>query len=107
MTNQNTGKIEEALKVGAETLELVARAQADKGVRSYSAALHAAACGIAFEKAIQGGLEPTRANMTALFHALYNHSAWRQKFTKMKLFPEAKGLHSSADLLAELSEEGV
>lgn len=101
--------IQDAIKMGGETLELVAKAQADKGVRAYSAAIHAAACGIAFAKAMEGGLAPSRENMTALFHALYNHSAWRQKFSgEGKIFPEAsKRPSSSADLLKELTEEGV
>lgn len=99
---------EDGIKILAETMELVARAQADKGVKVYTAATHAAGVGIGMSKALQAGMEPSRENMTALFHAGYNHSAWRQKFEKAGIFPTAaKRPASSDDLLKELAEEGV
>lgn len=98
-----------ALKNAAETMKLGAQVQKDEGRTAYKAEMHAALAGHAMAKELAAGLEPTAGNLAAMFHALYNHSAWRQKFEKDGIFPKAeeRAKGGLADLLSELEEEGA
>lgn len=102
--------IKKALEKLAETLTQAAQFAKDKGATTYTAEMHASACGLAMRVIFhpkQGeALEPTNANYAAVFHAAYNHSAWRQKFEKAKLFPK-KEERTFGGLMAELEEEGI
>lgn len=89
----------------AETMMLVAQALKDRGATSYKAEMHVTAMAIAIEKVVKAGMEVSRENMTAVIHALYNHSAWRQKFEKAGVF--AKAGDRTGDILAAMQEEGV
>lgn len=94
--------IDQALAKADETLRAAAVYQSrDKGAKSYTAEMHSQAVGLAMRQVFApkegSGLEPlapTTANYTTMFHALYNHSAWRQKFEK-------KGKDGSAPLFAK------
>ena len=107
-------KIEVALKKVDETMQLCARHYADVGVKVYSADKHTNAAGLALKKVLApaaladgtpaDAVELTSANLAMLFHALYNHSAWRQKFEKAGLF-EKKSERTVGDAIAELEEE--
>jgi len=101
--------INDAIKSAAETMKLGAQVQKDKGRTAYKAKMHAALAGYAMAKELAAGLEPTAENLAALFHALYNHSAWRQKFEDAGIFPKAKERAKGdlADLLSELEDEGA
>lgn len=91
-----------------EVMLLGAKAFKDKGYGSYEARLHAALMGKAIAQAVEQGMEANESNLAALSHALYNHSAWRQKFEKEGIFQKAAAKQSGLDnLLAELKEEGV
>lgn len=94
----------------AKVMESAARAFADKGKKMWTTEMHSAAAGLAISKVQAEQAEgPLDAGaLGALFHALYNHSAWRQKFTKLGIFAEsAKRVSSLGGLLDELNEEGV
>jgi len=69
-----------AMKVAAEASGLVPH---------YSAKKHSGAAGKYIAKVVEEGLTLDAMAATLLFHSLANHSAWRQKFTKMGIFPEA------------------
>lgn len=105
MVNQDMKKV---LDKAAERMELCAKHFKDKGASAYTAALHSSAAGIAIARAFEGddALELTPKNVTTLFHALYNHSAWRQKWEKAGLF--AKASERSLDgLVEDLDSEGI
>lgn len=97
-----------ALEKLNEILTLAAQAAKDKNLTTYTAEMHANACGIAMRVIFapkQGvGLPQTNENYAAVFHAAYNHSAWRQKFEKAKLFPKKEDRNVST-LVNELAEE--
>lgn len=94
----------DAISKAGSTMELAARSFKDKGRTHYSADLHYGAMGFAMAQQIKGGLEPSAENMAALAKALANHSAWRQKWEKLQLFPKA-GPKAAEDIMAELREE--
>lgn len=94
----------DAVSNAAKTMELAARSFKDKGRTHYSADLHYTAMGYAMNKQFEGGLEPTNANYAALCKSLANHSAWRQKFEKLELFPKA-GVKAVENIMAELESE--
>ena len=98
--------LQDAITMAGTTLELSARAFKDKGFESYEAKCHAAACGRAIAKAIGGGMEPNQANLGGLFQAIYNHSAWRQKFEKLGIYTKAGDKVASQSLAEMLEEEG-
>lgn len=85
-------------------MELAARSFKDKGRTHYSADLHYGAMGFAMAQQLKGGLEGSATNMAALSKALANHSAWRQKWEKLELFPKA-GPKTAENVIAELEEE--
>jgi len=99
---------QQALKKCDETLRLAAQHWKDKGARAYTAEMHSTACGLAmrqvFFPANGEAFEPTATNVADVFHALYNHSAWRQKFEKAGLFPKKED-RSAVSLMQELEEE--
>ncbi len=105
--------LEKALSKASEIMVNAATHYAkDKGEKQYTAVLHARSAGYAMrvvfapKDAAADKLEFTTENSIAVFHALYNHSAWRQKFEgeKYKLF--AKKEKVSVDTYAgELEEE--
>lgn len=67
----------------------IAKASTDLGtVPHYSAKKHSGAAGKYLAKVVGEGLVLDAMAATLLFHSLANHSAWRQKFTKAKIFPE-------------------
>ncbi len=83
--------LEYALKKASEILYLAAERQAkDKKAQAYTAAIHSEGVGYAMRVLFHpkddaaDRLEPSTKNFIAVFHALYNHSAWRQKFEKGK-----------------------
>lgn len=92
------------IATAAGDLELAARHFKDKGATSYTAELHASACGFAIAKTLKAGMEVNSANCGALFHALYNQSAWRQKFEKAGIFAKV-GERSLESLVDSLEEE--
>lgn len=100
--------ITEALTKCDETLRLAAQFQKDKGATVYTAEMHCTACGLAMRQVLfpksGDALEATSTNIGTLFHALYNHSAWRQKFEKAKLFPK-KEERSLTTAMEELEAE--
>ena len=68
----------------------IAKAATDGGlVPHYSAKKHSGAAGKYIAQCVAEGLKMDSMAATLLFHSLANHSAWRQKFTKAKIFPEA------------------
>ena len=68
----------------------IAKAATDGGlVPHYSAKKHSGAAGKYLAECVKDGLVLDAMAATLLFHSLANHSAWRQKFTKGKIFPEA------------------
>jgi hypothetical protein len=111
--------IQEMIKKAGDTMTLAAQAFADRGQKAYTTEMHAACAGKAISNAIQelpddpvvddAGNEIGKATVVAaLFHALYNQSAWRQKFEKAKVFePATKRATTFEGLMAELDEEGV
>lgn len=85
----------------------------DKGATAWTAELHSTAAGLALRAVFQPkegqGLEASATNYGKLFHALYNHSAWRQKFEKgtderPALFKK-KEERGATSLMQELEEE--
>jgi hypothetical protein len=106
------------IKKAGDTMTLAAQAFADRGQKSYTTEMHAACAGKAIES-VQAAKEAAQAGQTerkpltaaefaALFHALYNQSAWRQKFEKAGVFAAAtKRATTFEGLMAELDEEGV
>lgn len=94
----------DAISKAGATMELAARSFKDKGRTHYSADLHYGAMGFAVAQQIKDGLEPSATNMAAMSKALANHSAWRQKFEKLDLFPKA-GPKTAENVIAELEEE--
>lgn len=99
--------LEKAKDAAAKDMELIATSYKDKGKLTYTAELHCEAVGFVMRKAFfpksGDALEPTSANFAAMVHALYNHSAWRQKWEKKKLFAkkEARTFETSMDELEE------
>lgn len=101
-------QINEAIRKSSEEMFLGAKAFKDKGYTAYEARLHAALVGRIIANRLNDGMQANDKNFAALFHALYNHSAWRQKFEKEGIFPKAGAKESGLDnLLASLDEEGV
>lgn len=96
--------IKEAQGIAADNMTLVARHYKDKGVTAWSAQHHSLAVGLATQKAIAGGLESNAGNYAALYQTLGNHSAWRQKFEKLDIFPKAMDRTVDASM-KELEEE--
>lgn len=86
-------------------------------VPSYRAKAHSAAAGRVIAHLLTNGedeVEANAANMTVLFHSLANHSAWRQKFEGLGVFPRsesakekdpAKAQDKVAKLMAELAKQ--
>jgi hypothetical protein len=118
--------IQEMIKKACETMQLAAQAFADRGQKSYTTEMHAACAGKAINiimqdraREIGDEIEKSQAcasvtvtlsaaELAALFHALYNQSAWRQKFEKAGIFAAAtKRATTFEGLMAELDEEGV
>lgn len=67
----------------------IAKASEEMGtVPHYSAKKHSGAAGRYLAQVVAEGLVLDAMAATLLFHSLANHSAWRQKFTKAKIFPE-------------------
>jgi hypothetical protein len=113
--------IQEMIKKAGDTMTLAAQAFADRGQKSYTTEMHAACAG----KAIAGvqaakvkeltdsaqsdtDMLLTAAELAAMFHALYNQSAWRQKFEKAGVFAAAtKRATTFEEYAAQLDEEGV
>jgi hypothetical protein len=105
------------IKKASETMTLAAQAFADRGQKSYTTEMHAACAGKALESVQREMIAKTpegerqvlnAAELAALFHALYNQSAWRQKFEKAGVFAAAtKRATTFEGLMAELDEEGV
>lgn len=102
-------QIKDAIAKAAEIMKLAAQHGKDKGKIAWAAEDHATAAGYCLRvvfhpKDGKDALEPTAANYAAMFHALYNHSAWRQKFEKDGIFAKA-GERSLASTVSELEEE--
>ena len=101
-------QVNEAIRKSSEEMFLGAQAFKDKGYKAYEAKLHAALVGRCLAKRISEGMEPNDKNLGAMFHALYNHSAWRQKFEKKGIFEKASAKDDGLDnLLASLEDEGL
>lgn len=96
--------IQDAITNAGATMELAARSFKDKGRKHYSADLHYGAMGFAMAKEVKAGLVPDATNLAAMSKALGNHSAWRQKWEKLGLFPKA-GPAAAENVIAELEEE--
>ena len=102
--------MEDALKKAGEVLGLAAKAAKDRGVVAWTADEHVRACGYIIRVLFHpkdpeaAKLEPTAANYAAVFHAVYNQSAWRQKFEKDGIF-EKKAAKSYDNAMQELEEE--
>ena len=102
-----TMTIKEALAKLADTLEKAARHYKDKGKLVYSTEDHANSVGFAMRQIFHPkegeGLESTGANYASVFLAAYNHSAWRQKFERLDIFPkkEAKTFENAVSALEE------
>lgn len=101
------------VKRAAEQMELNARFYKDKGETKYTAEKHASSVGYCLKQALtkpvivekaEVAMEVTTQNLGDLFHALYNHSAWRQKFEKADIFPKATE-RSLAGITDELDVE--
>jgi hypothetical protein len=72
-----------------ESAKAIAKAAEDAGlVPHYSAKKHSGAAGKYLAQCVADGVPMDAMGCTLLFHSLANHSAWRQKFTKAKIFPE-------------------
>jgi hypothetical protein len=102
--------IQEMIKKACETMQLAAQAFADRGQKAYTTEMHAACAGKALETVQKAKEEGplSAAEFAALMHALYNQSAWRQKFEKAGVFAAAGKRATTFDaLMAELDEEGV
>lgn len=98
---------QEKIAKAAETMKVAAQAFVDRGQKTYTAEIHCACAGKSLAVA-QGEEKLTATDAAALFHALYNHSAWRQRFEKAGLFATAtKRVSTFEGLMAELDEEGV
>lgn len=81
-----------------EQAKAIAAASTELGtVPHYSAKKHSGAAGKYLAKVVEEGLVLDPMAATLLFHSLANHSAWRQKFTKAKIFPEVEKEEKSAD----------
>lgn len=101
--------LENALKKASEIMVNAATHYAkDLGEKKYSVEMHAEASGYAMrvlfapKREDAERLPQTDANYAAVFHALYNHSAWRQKHEKAKLFEAQSAKASSySDRLSE------
>lgn len=101
-------QVNEAIRKSSEEMFLGAQAFKDQGFSAYEARLHAALVGRCLAKRISEGMKPNDKNFAALFHALYNHGAWRQKFEKKGVFEKASAKDGGLDnLLASLEDEGV
>jgi hypothetical protein len=106
----NVMKIEDALKKAGELMDLGAKAAKDRGVTAWTADEHSTLVGYVIRVLFQPKdtdaprLEMTNGHCRAVFHALYNQSAWRQKFEKAKYFT-AKAAKSYDDVMADLEEE--
>ena len=101
---KNVMTLENALKKAAVLMDDMAKhAAIDLGEKKYSVELHAEAAGYAMRvlfhpkgvKTDADGnavnvLEPTTANFASLFHGLYNHSHWRQKFERAGYFAKTE-----------------
>ncbi len=102
--------VEEAIKVAGENMEMIAKTFKEKGKKVYNAELHSQAAGFVMRQAFapkNGELpvEPTSANYCAMFHALYNQSAWRQKWEKAGYFTKATSAKGFEGAMDELEEE--
>ena len=92
VSEHNVMTIEKALVQIQETMTAVATFESkDRGATTWTTDMHAGAAGLAMRRVFApksgvDGLEASSANYTTLFKALYNHSQWRQKFEKAKLF---------------------
>ncbi len=88
-----------------------ARVQKDKGRVIYTAEIHRALAAYSMAAAMEKfTLQSDAPTLRMLLAMVDNHSAWRQRLEKAKIFPkkEDRPVGSEADdLLAELSEEGV
>ena len=101
-------QVNEAIRKSSEEMLLGAKVFKDKGYKNYEAKLHAALVGRVMANRINDGLEVSDKTLAALFHALYNHSAWTKKFEKEGIFPKASAKDSGLDnLLASLEDEGL
>jgi hypothetical protein len=81
-----------------ESAKAIAKASTDAGlVPHYSAKKHSGAAGKYLAQCVSEGLVLDAMTATLLFHSLANHSAWRQKFTKAKIFPEVVKEAASAE----------
>jgi cobyric acid synthase len=95
-----------------ETMKVCAQAFADRGHKSYTVELHCACAARSTDRSLamlvgEDGEPAREAVLGALFHALYNQSAWRQKFEKEKIFTSAPKAKTFTSLLDELTEEGA
>jgi hypothetical protein len=106
----NVLKMEDALKKADEMMWNGARAAKDRGAVAWTAEEHVRICGLIIRVLFHpkddsaARLEPTSANYAAVFYALYNQSAWRQKFEKdNKVFVKkaAKSFDTAMDALEE------
>tara|TARA_R110000868_G_scaffold40556_2_gene139838 strand:+ start:1518 stop:1838 length:321 start_codon:yes stop_codon:yes gene_type:complete len=100
----DTTQIKKVLAKASETMTLAAQHYKDKGATKYTAELHCGSVGYAMAQAVKGGMEANSANLGAMVHALYNHSAWRQKFEKAGIFEKAQE-RSFENMAAGLEEE--
>ncbi len=112
--NKALEKVSEYMVRNAKAVS--AQMTADGLVPSYRAKAHSAAAGRIMSHLLLNGedeVEGNAANMTVLFHSLANHSAWRQKFEGMGIFPRsetavakdpAKAQDKVAKLMAELEK---
>jgi hypothetical protein len=107
----NVIKTVDALKKASEILDLAARAEKDKGATAWTATLHVKVCGyimrvlFAPKDPNAARLEQTSENYAAVFHAIYNQSAWRQKFEKAEIFEKSTVAKGKEYGTAELEEE--
>lgn len=88
-----------------------ARVQQDKGRVIYTADIHRALAAYAMAEAMKRfTLSPDASTLRMLLAMVDNHSAWRQRLEKAKVFPKKEDRPADAgvdELLAELEEEGV
>lgn len=81
-----------------EQAKAIAKASTELGtVPHYAAKKHSGAAGKYIAKCVAEGLVVDAMAATLLFHSLANHSAWRQKFEKLGIFPQAVKAEKSAD----------
>jgi uncharacterized protein (DUF2147 family) len=106
----NVMKIEDALKKAADMMVMGAKAEKDRGAVTWTADLHVQVCGFIIRVLFNPKnpdaprLEQTGDNYARVFYALYNQSAWRQKFEKAEIFAKAAG-KSFESKMNELEEE--